>query len=142
MARRILVVPVNHGAGVTVACLGLVHALGSRHVAVAFCKPFAQDRGFAQDQSTELIRMATSLRPPQPISVEELDRRLAGGRLMGAMSRIVERTAEIDAENRILVLEGLAATPEQPYADRLDIETAQSLSNWSPKSVSVQLRPA
>ncbi|MCA0436027.1 MAG: phosphate acyltransferase [Austwickia sp.] len=127
MARRILVVPVNHGAGVTVACLGLVHALGSRHVAVAFCKPFAQDRGFAQDQSTELIRMATSLRPPQPISVEELDRRLAGGRLMGAMSRIVERTAEIDAENRILVLEGLAATPEQPYADRLNIETAQSL---------------
>jgi phosphate acetyltransferase len=127
MARSILVVPVNHGAGVTVACLGLVHALSERHVAVAFCKPFAQAGGFGQDQSTELFRLATSLRPPQPISVEELDRRLAGGRLIGAMSRIIERTADLDAENRVLVLEGLAATANQPYADRINIETAQAL---------------
>ena len=42
MARRILVVPVTDGAGVTAACLGLAQALHSRRVAVAYAKPFEQ----------------------------------------------------------------------------------------------------
>jgi len=41
MARRILVVPVTDGAGVTAACLGLAQALHSRRVAVAYAKPFS-----------------------------------------------------------------------------------------------------
>lgn len=126
MARRILVVPVNNDAGVTVACLGLVHALVLRHVSVGYCKPFAQARR-GPDHSTELIRLATSLRPPQPIAVEELEYRLAGGYLTGVMSRVVELTAELDADKQILVLEGLAPTADQAYADRINIEIAAAL---------------
>lgn len=127
MARRILVVPVNNNAGVTVACLGLVHALELRHVAVGYCKPFPQARGTAEDHSTELIRLATSLRPPQPIAVGELEYRLAGGHLTGAMSRVVELTADLDQDKQVLILEGLAPTADQAYADRINVEVAQAL---------------
>ena len=127
MARRILVVPVNHHAGVTVVCLGLVHALERRHVAVGYCKPFAQARRGAEDHSTELIRLATSLRPPQPIAVGELEYRMAGGHLTGAMARVVELTADLDADCQVLILEGLAPTADQTYADRINVEVAQAL---------------
>lgn len=127
MARRILVVPVTPGAGVTVACLGLVHALEERHVSVGYCKPFAQAGGASQDHSTDLFRLATSLRPPQPIPVERLEDRLACGRLGDAMGKVVEVTAELDDDHQVLVLEGLTPTTEQVYADRINVEIAQAL---------------
>ena len=67
MARRILVVPTNHGAGVTSTCLGLVHALERMRVSVGFVKPFAQARWVGEDESVELFRLTTSQRPPTPM---------------------------------------------------------------------------
>lgn len=127
MSRRILVVPVNHGAGVTVACLGLVHALSRRHVSVGFAKPFAQARGTAADRSTDLFRLATSLRPPQPIEAADLENNLALGRTHSAMVRVVEQIAELDTDHKVLVLEGLVPTPEQPYANLVNVDVARAL---------------
>ncbi|MBW3084763.1 Phosphate acetyltransferase [Austwickia sp. TVS 96-490-7B] len=127
MARRILVVPVSTNAGVTAACLGLVHALERRHISVGYCKPFAQARGRSEDHSTELIRLATAQRPPEPIAVGDLEYRLAGGRLKHVMTQMVDLTAELDADRHVLVLEGLASSADQPYADRINIEVAQAL---------------
>ncbi len=127
MARRILVVPVNHTAGVTAACLGLVHALESRRIRVGFCKPFAQARTVGDDHSTELFRLTTSLRPPQPIPVQELENQLAGGRLARAMRKIVDLTSELDADSQVLVLEGLAPSSAMVYSDRINGEVALGL---------------
>ncbi len=127
MARRILAVPVNHTAGATAACLGLVHALEDRHVSVGFCKPFARARSVGDDHSTELFRLTTSLRPPQPIPVEELENRLAGGHLSRALRRIVDITADLVIDSRVLVLEGLSPSSEMVYADRINGEVAQAL---------------
>ena len=127
MARRILVVPVNHTAGVTAACLGLVHALENRRIRVGFCKPFAQARSVGDDHSTELFRLTTSLRPPQPIPVQELENQLAGGRLARAMRKIVDLTSELDEASQVLVLEGLAPSSAMVYSDRINGEVALGL---------------
>lgn len=126
MARRILVVPVTDGAGVTAACLGLAQALHSRRVAVAYAKPFEQLPEHGYDQSTELFRLTMALRPPQPIEAAELEKGLAGGRLLETMRDAIELTDELDASSRVLVLEGLAPTLRQPGADRIDVELAQA----------------
>ena len=107
MARRILVVPVNHAAGVTAACLGLVHALENNRVRVGFCKPFAQARSVGDDHSTELFRLTTKLRPPQPIPVEELENQLAGGRLVARMERDAVG-GELDSQAVIIARKSLA----------------------------------
>ncbi|WP_116112550.1 phosphate acyltransferase [Austwickia chelonae] len=127
MARRILVVPLTPGAGVTSACLGLVHALEGRHLSVGFAKPFGDIRGAVEDSSTSLFRLATSLRPPQPIDAADLENRLALGRVSGVMTNAVELIAELDDEHQILVLEGMVPSREQFYASRMNGELARSL---------------
>ncbi|GAB76883.1 phosphate acetyltransferase [Austwickia chelonae] len=127
MARRILVVPLNPGAGVTSACLGLVHALEGRHLSVGFAKPFGEVRGAVEDSSTSLFRLATSLRPPQPIDAADLENRLALGRLPGVMTNAVELISELDDDHQILVLEGMVPSREQFYASRINVELARSL---------------
>lgn len=126
MARRILVVPATTGAGVTAACLGLAQSLRSRRVAVAFAKPFEQDRGRGEDQSTELFRLTMALRPPQPVPASVLAEGLAAGRLLSTMSAAISVTEELDESNRVLILEGLAPTAGQPMAERINIELAQA----------------
>lgn len=127
MARRILVVPMNHGAGVSSACLGLAHALDTRNVAVGFAKPFASMSDPSEDASTALFRLATTLRPPQPISPDELDNRLAGGRVTGIMTEVVRLVADLDSTCRVLVLEGTGIDTQHGHADRINAAVARAL---------------
>jgi phosphate acetyltransferase len=66
-----------HGArgGLTATCLGLVGALQERGVDVGFFKPLA--RGTGSDRSTALIRLTSTLRPPEPIPAGVVERRLS-----------------------------------------------------------------
>jgi phosphate acetyltransferase len=42
MARTVLLAPTGHRVGLTSSCLGLVHALAERGIAVGYYKPFGQ----------------------------------------------------------------------------------------------------
>ncbi|MBO3128473.1 phosphotransacetylase family protein [Dermatophilus congolensis] len=69
MQRRILVVPAGHREPVTPVCLGLVQALSEMRVNVAYAKPIAQEFSKGnEDQSVEVFRLVTRLRPPQPVT--------------------------------------------------------------------------
>ncbi len=127
MARRILVAPTNHGAGVTSTCLGLVHALEGLRVSVGFIKPFAQARWVGEDESVELFRLTTSQRPPTPISVAHLEEMLAVDRVAPLMEEVVDMADDSLTSHRIVVLEGLAPGTEQVYSGRVNSELARSL---------------
>src|SRR5688500_13458945 len=97
MALTLLVVPTGHGVGLTATCLGLVRALDRQGVRVGFYKPVAQPRAGDQgpERSTTLIRLATELDPPEPISVDRLEALLSTGALDDVMEEVVERGDEV-----------------------------------------------
>ncbi len=127
MARRILVVPTNHGAGVTSTCLGLVHALELLRVSVGFIKPFAQARWIGEDESVELFRLTTAQRPPTPIAVSHLEEMLAVDRIAPLMEEVVDMADDTLGGHSIVVVEGLAPGTEQVYSGRVNAEMARSL---------------
>ncbi len=124
---RILAVPINHGAGVTSTCLGLVHALEQLRVSVGFVKPFAQARWAGEDESVELFRITTSQRPPTPISVSHLEEMLAVDRVAPLMEEVVDMADDFLRRHRITVVEGLAPGTEQVYSGRVNAELARTL---------------
>lgn len=127
MARRILVVPTNHGAGVTSTCLGLVQALDRLRVSVGYLKPFAQARWVGEDESVELFRLTTSQRPPAPIAVAHLEEMLALDRVGSLMEEVVDLADDALREHSVVVIEGLAPGTEQVYSGRVNAEMARSL---------------
>lgn len=127
MARRILVVPTNHVAGVTSTCLGLVHALERLRVSVGFIKPFAQARWAGEDRSVELFRLTTAQRPPTPIAVSHLEEMLAVDRVGLLMEEVVDMADDTMRGHSIVVVEGLAPGTEQVYSGRVNAEMARSL---------------
>ncbi|MDO5711094.1 MAG: phosphate acyltransferase [Micrococcales bacterium] len=127
MARRILVIPTNHGAGVTSTCLGLVHALERRQLSVGYLKPFAQARWVGQDASVDLFRLTTSQRPPAPIAVSHLEEMLAADRIGELMEEVIDMAHDCLGAHQIVVVEGLAPGTEQVYSGRVNAEMARTL---------------
>ena len=77
MARTLLVVPTTAGASLARTCLGVVRALERRRVNVGFVKPVAQPReDGGPDRSVALVRATTALRPPEPLSTDQLEQQL------------------------------------------------------------------
>ena len=72
MARTLLVVPTGRRVGLTSTCVGLVTALDRAGVDVGFVKPIAQPRRSGTDQSADLVRMLTRMRPPDPIPADRV----------------------------------------------------------------------
>lgn len=128
MTRRILVVPINQGAGLTATCLGLAHALDDRRVNVGYVKPFAQPRhDGADDHSGELVRLTTALRPPAPVPAGVVERLLAEGHLDALMQEALSTAEEVVRDHDVVIIEGLVPSPEQTYADRLNVALAKAM---------------
>src|SRR5437763_48190 len=90
MARSLLVAPVADHSALARTCLGLLRALDRRGVKVAFVKPVAQpsaDGG--PDRSAELVAAVTALRPPEPLSIAQLEQQLGEGELEVVLEKIV-----------------------------------------------------
>jgi phosphate acetyltransferase len=128
MTRIVLVVPTGHGVGLTATCLGLVEALLQRAVNVGFYKPLAQPgpSGPVTDRSTGLVRLATALRPPEPIPAQEVERRLGDGALDTLMEDVLA-AAEPLHEHDVLVVEGLVPGSGLVYSGRVNLLLAKAL---------------
>ena len=129
MARTVLVVPTGHRAGLTSTCLGLVHALSERGVAVAFAKPFAQPtlRRGATDRSTELVALTCGLHPPAPIESERVERALGRDELETVLEDVIAAAEPLLAGSDVLIVEGLAPAAGLAYAGRANVALAKAL---------------
>ncbi|MGZ5405963.1 MAG: phosphate acyltransferase, partial [Nocardioides sp.] len=129
MTRTLLVAPTGHGVGLTATCLGLVHALERLGVKVGFFKPLAQPRagGADEDRSTALVRLTSSLRPPEPISVPRVEKALSRDELDSLLEDVVAAAEPLIAENDVVVVEGLAPGSGMVYASRTNVALAKAL---------------
>jgi phosphate acetyltransferase len=125
MSRRLLVVPTAQGVGLTSVCLGIVRALDRLGVPFAFVKPISQSEG--RDRSSALVRLVTSLQPPDSIPQEEAERLLGLGDEDVLMEHVVERIQRAAGDAQVLVIEGLATTPRATYSTRVNAAMAQAL---------------
>lgn len=129
MTRTLLVVPTGHGVGLTATCLGLVHALERQGVKVGFYKPLAQPRarGADHDRSTALVRLTSSLRPPEPIAAHRVEQALSRNELDSLLEDVVAAAEPLIAEHDVVVVEGLVPGSGLVYASRTNVALAKAL---------------
>ena len=129
MTRTVLVAPTSHGVGLTATCLGLIHALQERGVNVGFYKPLGQPRasGTGTDRSTALIRLTSSLRPPDPIPSVRVEKALGEGAQDVLMEEVVAAAEPIIARHDVVVVEGLVPGAGLAYAVRTNVALAKAL---------------
>ncbi len=129
MAQAILVVPTGQGVGLTSVAVGLVRALDRRGIPVGFCKPIAQmhrsDKG--PERSTRLVEMISSLTPPVPIALTHAEELFGQGREDQLLEEVIARYQQAAEGVDIVIVEGLVATREIPYAARINADIAKSL---------------
>ena len=129
MTRTLLVAPTGHGVGLTATCLGLVHALERQGVKVGFYKPLAQprQRGADPDRSTALVRLTSSLRPPEPIAANRVEQALSRNELDSLLEEVVAAAEPLVAEHDVVVVEGLVPGSGLVYASRTNVALAKAL---------------
>ncbi len=127
MTRIILVVPTAQGSGLTSTCLGLVGALQRHGVDVGFCKPLSQPGSpGGVDRSTALIRLTSTLVPPDPIPVGVVEHLLSENAMQTLLERVIAAAEPVIAGHDVLIVEGLATGPELSYAGRMNVALAKA----------------
>ncbi len=129
MTRTLLVAPTGHGVGLTAVCLGLLQGLEQQGVKVGFYKPLAQPgaHGSRVDHSTALVRLSTSLRPPDPIPAGRVEQALSRNQLDALLEDVVAAAEPLLAEHDVVVVEGLVPGSGLVYAGRTNIALANAL---------------
>jgi phosphate acetyltransferase len=128
MTRTLLVVPTAAGASLARTCLGVVRALDRRGVNVGFVKPVAQPRDDGgPDRSAALVRVTTALRPPEPLSTDQLERQLGSGGLDVVLEKAVAAWQPVHHHYDVVVVEGLSSGPAKLYASGLNQSLARAL---------------
>jgi phosphate acetyltransferase len=130
MKHAFFLAPSGTGVGLTTVSLGLVNALDSRGVPVAFFKPISQrtDDTSGLDRSTHFIRSTTGLKPQDPIPVETASSMISEGRLDELLVQVVGAFNESTASADIVVIEGLRAPRNDPQLGSLNQELAKTLN--------------
>ena len=128
MARSLLVAPAAEDVGLARTCLGLLRALDRDGVHVAYVKPVAQPRADGSpDRSAALVSAITTLRPPEPLALAELERQLGEGGLDVVLEKIVAAWSPIYDQSDVVVVEGLSLGPSKLYATSLNQALARAL---------------
>ncbi|WP_022961805.1 phosphate acetyltransferase [Halopseudomonas pelagia] len=123
------IAPTGFGVGLTSISLGLIRALQRTGLRVHFLKPIAQphlgDTG--PERSSELISRTLDLTPPTPLTLPEVEHRLANGQLDEVLEDIVSlyQQAAVDAD--VVIVEGMVPTRQASYAARINQHLARSL---------------
>ena len=125
MPRTLLTVPVGHESGLTSTSLGLVRGLDRIGINVGFYKPLTRQTG--EERSTALIRLTTSLRPPDPLPAEHLEERLSAGALNDLMEEVVARGAPVFDAHDVVIIEGVDPSTTQLYSGRVNGALAKAL---------------
>ncbi len=104
MPRTLLIAPAGRSVGLTTATLGLLRALDRQGVRVAFAKPIATR---SEDRSIALVKLGSSLLPPEPIPRQLVEDLLAAGDDQTLMERVVEVCSRAAEGADVLVVEGM-----------------------------------
>ena len=130
MKHAFFLAPSGTGVGLTTVSLGLVNALDSHGVRVAFFKPISQltDSTSGLDRSTHFIRATTTLQPADPIPVTTANKMISEGRLDELLGQVIAAFEESTAASDFVVIEGLRATRGDAQLGNLNHELVKTLN--------------
>jgi phosphate acetyltransferase len=130
MPHTLFLAPTGSSVGLTSVALGVLRALDSRGVRVAFFKPIAQfiGRSTSVERSTHFVRQTTALEPPAPLPLEEAERLILSHRVDELMSRVVADFHRSASNADIVIVEGLVHTPDTPLEVELNAQLIKTLS--------------
>ncbi len=130
MKHAFFLAPSGTGVGLTTVSLGLVNALDSHGVRVAFFKPISQltDSTSGLDRSTHFIRATTTLQPADPIPVTTANKMISEGRLDELLGQVIAAFEESTAASDFVVIEGLRATLGDAQLGNLNHELVKTLN--------------
>ena len=129
MSRRIMLIPISTGVGLTSVSVGLVRALEQKAVKVNFFKPIAQPRkdDIGPEKSTVIEQQGSTIQPPMPFELSYAEQMIGDGKGNDLLEEIVERFESAISEDEVAIIEGMVPTRLQPYAGRVNREIAQTL---------------
>ena len=129
MSRRIMLIPISTGVGLTSVSVGLVRALEQKAVKVNFFKPIAQPRknDIGPEKSTVIVQQGSTITPPIPFELSYAEQMIGDGKGNDLLEEIVERFESSISDEEVAVIEGMVPTRLQPYAGRVNREIAQTL---------------
>ncbi len=134
MPHPLLTIPASSRAGLTSISLGLLQCLDRNGIKVGFFKPVAQvrpgPRAHAEhdvERSSRLVAAITELRPPLPMSSEEVEQLLAEGADDELEQAIVASYSKMSEQHDAIVIEGLVPTDRHPFANRVNKMIADAL---------------
>ncbi|GAA4647863.1 phosphate acetyltransferase [Kistimonas scapharcae] len=124
------IAPTSYGVGLTSIALGLVHALDKLGLRVGFLKPVAQQHrsDTGPERSTQQVRAATSLTPPDPVPLSKVENLLGANKRDELLERVVNQLSQAAKDADVVVVEGLVPSRTMPYAGRLNVDIARSLN--------------
>jgi len=122
--QTFLVTPVRQGVGLTSAALGIVRALQRLGVAVGFVKPIAQEE---EDNSDYFAREIFQIPVPAALTLADAAERIAANQTGQLLEDVVALCMSAGTGVGVLVVEGLHADAQHPFASQLNVDLALSL---------------
>ena len=127
--HTLFLAPTGFGGGLNSISLGLIRSLQAAGLKVGFFKPIAQP--FPVDQGRErsciLVENTLSLKSPEPLALEQVERQLANGELDLMLEEVVSRFQQAAAGKDVVIVEGMVPTTSSDYTSRINTQLAKSL---------------
>ena len=129
MPRKIMLVPIGAGVGLTSISLGMVRALERHGVKVQFFKPISQMRSHetGPERSTTILSKSPTVNPLEPFEMEHAEPLIRGDQLDVLMEEIIARSNDCAKDTETLIVEGLVQTRSHPFADDVNYAIAKAL---------------
>lgn len=129
MPRRIMLIPVGSGVGLTSVSLGLVRALHQQGMKVNFFKPVGQPRqgDVEEEKSTAIIRAISLLKPAKPMQPSYVEEMISQDKTDILLEEVIALYEQHVFDEDVSIIEGLVSTQNHPYAVRLNREIANAL---------------
>ncbi len=128
MQHTFYIAPTDVKTGLTSITIGLVRALDQLGLKVAVCKPVARlTEGEKVDRSSQLIKIATGVQPPKPMSLKYAQHMVSSGQQDRLMEEVIALHREVRTDADVVIMEGIDPVLSEPYVAKLNVEMAKTL---------------
>lgn len=125
MSKVIMLIPVTPRVGITTVSLGLATALEQRSLATAFFKPITE--GSANEDRASGIATDSGFTTVPPLDRSAVEHWIGGDAYDELLEAVISKLTTHAGAAEVIVLEGLTAGAELPYANRLNIDIGSAL---------------
>lgn len=131
MSRKVMLIPISSGVGLTSVSLGIIRAMEQKGVDLNVFKPIAQpcvDDNDKLDNTIAIIRANSNINVVEPLKIRDVEKCLSANQQDRLMEKIVARYHKHTQKAGVVLIEGLMPTPKHPFANTLNYQIAKTLN--------------